>query len=88
MCRQQLIGCFLGDPVSAPRKHRRLYVVRDELHRHTDPLADGFLPTDRQDGHGQPSRHALLVLRDRGVERAVELEAATQASGSAASWSM
>src|SRR5207244_20315 len=45
-----------------------------------DRLTDASRSADREDGKGQPPGLALLVLRDGGVERAVELETAAQGS--------
>ena len=58
-----------------------LHVVGDELHRVRGPFATALRSADRQDGQGQPPGLALLVLRDDGGERAVELEAAAQGVG-------
>ncbi len=58
-----------------------LHVVRDELHRVRDVVAEAHRAADRQHGHGQPLRLALRVLRDRGIERSVKPEAAAQGVG-------
>jgi hypothetical protein len=62
-------------------KDHALHVVGDELHRAGDPFTAAFRAADGQDGQGQPPGLALLVLRDDGGERAVELEAAAQGVG-------
>ena len=41
-----------------------------------DASVQQFLAADRKDGHGEATVLALLVLRDDGRERAVELETA------------
>src|SRR5262245_1277735 len=67
--------------MSAARKHDALHVLSDESHRDPDSFAATFLAADRQDGHGQWLRLALLILRDGGVESAVELEAPAERIG-------
>ena len=58
-----------------------LNVVCDELHRVPGTFTGAFLAADREDGHGQTPRLALLVLGDRRGDRPVEPEAAAQMVG-------
>jgi hypothetical protein len=76
--REQLLGRLLGDPVGGAGQNHALNVVRDELHRVGRAFAAAFLAADRQDGHGQPPRLPLFVLRGRRADGAVELKAAAQ----------
>ena len=76
-----LLGSLLGDPVGAAGNDQGLHVVGGQLHRVRDPLADAFRSADGQDGQGQPPFRALLVLRDGGIERAVDREAGVQGVG-------
>jgi hypothetical protein len=78
---QQLLWSLLGNPMAGAGKDHALHVVGDELHRAGDPFTAAFHAADGQDGQGQPPGLSLLVLRDDGGERAVELEAAAQGVG-------
>ncbi|WP_392842286.1 TetR/AcrR family transcriptional regulator [Streptomyces sp. LN500] len=60
------------------REDETLHVVGGKLHRFADRGAQVLRSADRQDGEGQPSSLALLVLRDGRIECAVELEAGSQ----------
>src|SRR5690242_16087010 len=76
--REKLLGGLFGEPVAAAGNGKGLYVICRELHRLCDHLPATFCSADRQNGHGEPTRLALLVLRRRRAERAVELEGAVQ----------
>src|SRR6516164_4085782 len=78
---ERFVGSFLCDPVGAAGDDQGLHVVRGELHRGRDLFAQAVLAADGQDGQGQPPFLALLVLRDRGLQRAVDREAGVQRLG-------
>ncbi|MCZ4507515.1 hypothetical protein O3Q52_04675 [Streptomyces sp. ActVer] len=59
------------------REDKARHVIGGELHRFADRCAHVLRSPDRQDGEGQPSGPALLVLRDGRIECAVEADART-----------
>ena len=78
---QRLLGSLLGGVVAAAGDDQGLHVVGGELHRVRDLFAQAVRAADPQDGQGQPPGLALLVLRDGGVQRAVDREAGVQRVG-------
>jgi hypothetical protein len=64
--------------VGAAGDDQCLHVVGGQLHRVRDLFAQAVLAADGQDGQGQPAFLAPLVLRDGGIQRAVDREAGVQ----------
>ena len=58
-----------------------LHVVRGELHRGRDLAAQAVRAAYAEHGQRQPPRRTLLVLRDGGIQRAVDREAGAQRVG-------
>ena len=67
--------------MGAAGNDQSLHVVVGELHRGRDLIAQAVLAADPEQRQGQPPVPALLVLRDGGIERAVDREAGVQGLG-------
>jgi hypothetical protein len=78
---QCLIGSLLGGVVAAARDDQGLHVVGGELHRVRDLFTQAVRSADAQHGYPQPPGLALLVLRDGGIQCAVDREASVQRGG-------
>ncbi|WP_413092759.1 hypothetical protein [Streptomyces phaeochromogenes] len=64
--------------MAALREDKALHVIGGKLHGPADRCTHVLRAPDREDGEGQPSGPALLVLRDGRIECAVELKAGSK----------